>query len=57
MFYEAREIFDDAKKYINPETDPVHWDLLNGLSELAMSLQSLEEEIERIEQHLNNNVK
>ena len=36
MFYEAREIFDDAKKYINPETDPVHWDLLNGLSELAM---------------------
>jgi hypothetical protein len=52
MFYEAKKIFDDPKKYINPETDPVHWDLLNGLSELAMSLRSLEEKIERIEQHV-----
>ena len=52
MFYKAKEIFDDAKKYINPETDPVHWDLLNGLSELAMSLRFLEEKIDRIEQHL-----
>jgi hypothetical protein len=52
MFDKAKEIFDDAMKYINPETDPLHWDLLSGLSELAMSLRALEEKIERIEQHL-----
>jgi hypothetical protein len=42
----------NLKKYINPETDPVHWDLLTGLSELAISLRSLQEKIERNEQHV-----
>lgn len=52
MFYKAKQLFDDAKKYINSQSDPVTWDLINGLSELTASLQSLEEKVDRIEYQL-----
>jgi len=37
-FLQAKEFFDDAIKYIDPDKDKVKWDLLNGLSELSASL-------------------
>ena len=37
-------MFDDAKQYLSSSKDPVMWDLINGLSEMAKSLNYLESE-------------
>jgi hypothetical protein len=50
--YKAKEILDDAKLYINPQTDPVMWDVVNGLSELAESIRSLHAEIDTLKRKL-----
>ena len=47
-FHEAKEIFDDAKLYIDPSKDRIIWELLRGLSEMCQGLQSLESEFLRI---------
>lgn len=48
-FYQAKEIFDDAKKHLDPKKEPVMWNLLGGLSELAQSLNSLQSQVSRLE--------
>lgn len=50
--YKAQEIFDDAKQYINLKQDPVTWDLVNGLSELAQSVRSLHSEVDNLKQQI-----
>lgn len=48
----AKEIFDEAKTHINPKTDPVMWDLINGLSELCDSVRQLHNEIADLKRNL-----
>lgn len=52
MFAKAKRIFEDAQNYINPQNDPVMWDLVNGLAELAHSLVYLEGKIDQVENRL-----
>lgn len=47
-FRSAQECFDDAKMYVNAQSDPVMWDLVNGLSAMAQALALLQDDIERI---------
>jgi len=51
--HQAQECFDDAKRYINPQEDPIQWDMVNGLSALAQAVRSLHAEL----QQLQNDVK
>ena len=48
----AKECFDDAKQYLASQTDPVMWDVVNGLSALAEQIQHLEYEVQAIRAHL-----
>ena len=41
----AKRIFDDAKEHTSQHEDSAQWDLLNGLSELCLAVESLEIEI------------
>jgi len=41
----AKRVFDDAKKHTSQHQDSAHWDLLNGLSELCLAVESLEFEV------------
>ncbi len=50
--YQAKQIFDDAKQYINPQSDPVNWDLINGLSELAEAIRALHSDVDDIKKKL-----
>jgi hypothetical protein len=52
MFFRAKQIFDDAKQYINSQQDPVTWDLINGLSEMAQTLGGLEDKVDHLDQRL-----
>jgi hypothetical protein len=48
--HKAKEILDDAKQYLNPQKDAVMCDLINGLSELCLSISDLHAEVDRIKQ-------
>ena len=39
-FSRAKEIFDDNNRYVSPQDNPVDWNLSNGLSALALALES-----------------
>ena len=41
----AKRIFDDAKQHTSQHEDSAQWDLLNGLSELCLAVESLEVEV------------
>jgi hypothetical protein len=41
----AMRIFDDAKQHTSQHEDSAQWDLLNGLSELCLAVESLEVEV------------
>lgn len=41
----AKRIVDDAKEHINRHEDPMQWDLLTGISELCLAVESLEAEV------------
>lgn len=41
----AKRIVDDAKEHINRHEDPTQWDLLTGISELCLAVESLEAEV------------
>jgi hypothetical protein len=41
----AKRIFDDAKEHTSQRQDSAQWDLLNGLSELCLAVESLEVEV------------
>lgn len=43
--YKAQECFDDAKQYVNPQQDPVQWDMVNGLSALAQAVRALHADV------------
>jgi hypothetical protein len=44
----AKKIFDDAKQYISPESNPVMWDLINGLAELCQAVNVLQADIDSL---------
>jgi len=46
--YEAKKIFDDAKQHINPQDDPLMWDLVNGLSESCEAVSALDNRLDGI---------
>jgi len=48
----AKEIFDDAKQYINPGTDPVMFDLINGLSELCLAIVALHNDVRSVKRNM-----
>jgi hypothetical protein len=41
----AKRIFNDAKEHISRHEDSAQWDLLTGLSELCLAVESLEAEV------------
>ena len=41
----AKRIFDDAKEHTSQHEDSAQWDLLNGLSELCLAVESLQVEV------------
>ena len=41
----AKRIFDDAKEHTSQHQDPAQWDLLNGLAELCLAVESLQAEV------------
>jgi hypothetical protein len=41
----AKRMFDDAKEHTSQHQDSERWDLLNGLSELCLAVESLEVEV------------
>jgi hypothetical protein len=41
----AKRIFDDAKEHSSQHENSEQWDLLNGLSELCLAVESLEVEV------------
>jgi hypothetical protein len=41
----AKRIFDDAKEHTSQHEDSAQWDLLTGLSELCLAVESLEVEV------------
>ena len=44
----AKRIFDDAKEHTSRHEDSAQWDLLNGLSELCLAVESLEAEVRQM---------
>jgi len=49
----ARKAFEDAKALIRPPArDPVHWDLLNGLANLAIALEEDVRELKQKVEHM-----
>jgi hypothetical protein len=44
----AKRIFDDAKDHTSQHENSAQWDLLNGLSELCLAVESLEVEVRQI---------
>jgi len=53
-FHQAKEMFDDARKYLSSSKDPVMWDLVNGLSEMAKSLNALESDVSQLSSGVSN---
>jgi hypothetical protein len=49
----AKRIFDDAKQNTSQHEDSAQWDLLNGLSELCLAVESLEVEIGQLKTEIN----
>ena len=41
----AKRIFDDAKEQLSQHENSAQWDLLIGLSELCLAVESLEVEV------------
>jgi hypothetical protein len=41
----AKRIFNDAKEHTSQHENSAQWDLLTGLSELCLAVESLEAEI------------
>ena len=41
----AKRMFNDAKEHTSQHQDSAQWDLLNGLSELCLAVESLEVEV------------
>jgi len=41
----AKRIFNDAKTHTSQHEDSAQWDLLNGLSELCLAVESLQLEV------------
>jgi len=44
----AKRTFADAKEHTNRHQDSAQWDLLNGLSELCLAVESLELEVAQL---------
>ena len=44
----AKRIFDDAKEHTSQHEDSAQWDLLNGLSELCLAVESLQAEVAQL---------
>jgi hypothetical protein len=44
----AKRIFDDAKEQTSQHENSAQWDLLNGLSELCLAVESLEVEVREL---------
>jgi hypothetical protein len=49
----AKRIFDDAKQPISQHENSAQWDLLNGLSELCLAVESLEVEVGQLKIEIN----
>ena len=39
-YYSAKDIFNDSLQYINPRTDPAHYNLNSGLCHLTTALEA-----------------
>jgi hypothetical protein len=51
----AKKIFDDAKQHISPESNPVMWDLVNGLAELCLAVNVLQADIDSLKRKSGGN--
>ena len=49
-FFQAKDCFADALRYLTPDQDPVQWNLASGLHALT---QALESEFGKIQNLLN----
>lgn len=49
-FWRAKQCFEDAQRFLNPQSDPVVWDICVGLIELAEGLMQLESAFQQIQQ-------
>jgi hypothetical protein len=50
----AKRIFDDAREQTSQHEDSAKWDLLTGLSELCLAVESLETEIGQLKAAIKN---
>lgn len=50
--YQAEQLFDDAKNHLDPERDPVRWNLMNGLSALAQELRNMSSTLSRLDREI-----
>ena len=50
----AKRIFNDAKEHTSQHRDSAQWDLLNGLSELCLAVESLEVEVGLLKAEIKN---
>ena len=50
----AKRIFDDAKEHTSQHQDSEQWDLLNGLSELCLAVESLEVEVGELKNQMSD---
>jgi hypothetical protein len=48
----AKRIFDDAKEHISQHENAAQWDLLTGLSELCLAVESLQVEVGELKAEL-----
>jgi hypothetical protein len=48
----AKRCFQENCQLINPSSDPVAWNLNNGLANLADALQQMENRLSQIEQSI-----
>jgi hypothetical protein len=47
--HKAKQCFDDAKNYVNPQKDPVNWNLVNGLSALSQEVKNISFSISQLQ--------
>lgn len=52
MAMQSSECFEDNIKRLDPSTDPLNWNLNNGLLLLAKEVQRLQQDVEHIRQFL-----
>jgi hypothetical protein len=50
----AKRIFNDAKEHTSQHEDSAQWDLLTGLSELCLAVESLEAEVGQLRAEIKN---